>query len=52
MKIISSPWGIIQLLEGGGHNILEARASRRFSAVQKSIQQYPRSAAMLDSHDL
>jgi hypothetical protein len=34
------------------HNILQARASRPFSTVQKSIQQHPRSAATLDSHDL
>jgi 3-hydroxy-3-methylglutaryl CoA synthase len=33
------------------HNILQVRASRFFSAVQKSIQQHPRSI-MLDSHDL
>jgi hypothetical protein len=34
------------------HNILQVRASRPFSIVQKSIQQHPRSAATLDSHDL
>jgi hypothetical protein len=34
------------------HNILQAWASRPFSTVQKSIQQHPRSAATLDSHDL
>jgi hypothetical protein len=34
------------------HNILQVRASRPFSTVQKSIQQHPRSVAMLDSHDL
>jgi hypothetical protein len=37
------------LKRGFYHNILQARASRPFSTVQKSIQQHPRSTARLDS---
>jgi hypothetical protein len=39
-------------LVDGPHNILLAQARRPFLTVQKSIQQHPRSAATLDSHDL
>jgi hypothetical protein len=45
-----TPWHIATTCLKG-HNILQERASKPFSTMQKSIQQHPRSAATLDSHD-
>jgi hypothetical protein len=56
LKVIHKPQNDVSGVTGLNvevlHNILQARASRPFSTVQKNIQQHPRSAVTLDSHNL